>query len=701
MPILSDTKLIKQWEKHKNISQHGNAKQHRKDKQNYAFHHGNEASYKATVEDRGRKRSVTFNKVKPFVDAVTGFAIQLRRKPDYLARIQDNKQQMFYSTSMCSIADYVRQTAYMDQIETRQDRDMFIAGWGVTDMDISYENNPDGDVVLDNKLYHEYFWDPQSFTPNLRDRRWDYSVKVYNIDEALQRFKGTVPDDFERDDKRAFDDYVWNPYGGEYDKISETDGFSTTNEELAKVYKYQWYTLEKYWRCKNPLYEVEDSGLFEEMARLVVTMKQTRLENSSEDYEDDIEEFDPSSEWLIMSPTIKADMELLFEKFGFDVDYQSYLRRCYYTAIITKKRVLKKYKTLHQKGFTTNVKTGSFDPDRKLWFGLVDSLKEPAKYSNKALTEILYIIASNSKGGVMYEESAIDDTARFEHQYAKSGAAIKVNDGALSKGQIQPKATPKLDSGYEGIYQISMDSLIEVSGINKEFLGLSDTAEPSGVLEAQRITKVLSTLADYFDSIGFSQVESAKLVETFSRVLADNSEGRLISLLGPDGSKQYMALSKDKFADEYDVEIGEAPSSPAQRNLTQKITTDLANVLFTQGINIWDVAVDYLPIKQADKQKIKQKLAPNPEAEKMQQQMTIKKFMDESTLNAAIAKGQEAQAQKSLAEAALSASKVEQVKSTVVKDHATTGKTIQEAEHISLENNILKKIPHNAIEVKV
>ena len=61
---------------------------------------------------------------------------------------------------------------------------------------------------------------------------------------------------------------------------------------------------------------------------------------------------------------------------------------------------------------------------------MVASLKEPARYANKALTEMLYVIASNSKGGVMYEEDAVEDPAKFEQQWATTKAAISVNPGA-------------------------------------------------------------------------------------------------------------------------------------------------------------------------------------------------------------------------------------------------------------------------------
>jgi len=309
---------------------------------------------------------------------------------------------------------------------------------------------------------------------------------------------------------------------------------------------------------------------------------------------------------------------------------------------------------------------------------------------------MLYVIAANSKGGVMYETSAIDDKNRFEQQYAKTDASVEVNDGALSGGKIQPKAKAALPNGYENIYEISESSLFEVSGLPKEIFGQSDVDDPSGVLEAQRVNKVVSTLADYFDSITLCQIQNAKLMETYIRILAENSEGRLVAIMGQDGTKQYMTLSQDKLADEYDIEIGEAPTSPAQKNLTQTVMTNLATNLLNSpaGINIWPIAVDYLPIKQSDKQKLKQAMAPNPQAQQLQQQMTMQKAKDESMLNAAITEGQRATAHKELSTAALNVAKIPQA-------HASANKDNQDALHTSIENKLLREVSASDINVKI
>ena len=64
---------------------------------------------------------------------------------------------------------------------------------------------------------------------------------------------------------------------------------------------------------------------------------------------------------------------------------------------------------------------------------------------------MLYVIASNSKGGVIMEEGATSDLAKFEQQYAKTNGVVEVLSGALSGGKIRDKAQAALPTGFENI----------------------------------------------------------------------------------------------------------------------------------------------------------------------------------------------------------------------------------------------------------
>jgi hypothetical protein len=331
---------------------------------------------------------------------------------------------------------------------------------------------------------------------------------------------------------------------------------------------------------------------------------------------------------------------------------------------------------------------------------MVTALREPAKYSNKALTEILYVIASNSKGGVMYEESAVEDPARFEQQWATTKSAIQVNDGALAGAKIQPKAQAALPSGYENVYSISNNSLGEVTGINKEFLGNAQSSQVSALLESQRITQTVSTLASYFDSIALYQKEHARMMITYIRILAENSQGRLVRILGDDGAVRFDVLSEERLAEEYDVDIGEAASTPAQKERTTQIMMDFADKLALLGQNVYSVAVQYLPIKAADKRKLSEILAPKPPTpEQVEQQAQTQQLLVEGQL-AKIAKDQ-SDALVNEARAAKTAAEVPKTEAETDNTRADTLKTLQEGEQTSLENEALAQQPISGVEVVV
>lgn len=697
MPLISETKLLEQWKKQKAISEGALAKQYQRAKENYNFHYGNKKSYAVNLNGDTRE-PVVFNKVKPYIDSVVGFMIQLRRRPEYQARVMDKVEQQEFSEYMNSLSNYARDNGNFDTLETRQDREMLITGVGAIDTNIIYENDPNGEIAGECVRIIDIGYDPMSTEPNMINSRWVYRRKVYSLEEALKRFKGSKPEDFEGYNEDTSVNYVYNPAGGEYDKIGSA---GQEEGDLIEVYYYQYWKLETYFRAKNPLYDIEDQATAALVAEFMNTMKEKRAEISKENEQDDIFDFDPFAEYLIMTPKIKGDMEKLFSEFNIEFEYQQYLKKCYYTAILSGKTVFSHFKSPDQQSFTIKFKTGCYDPTQKVWVGMVDSLKEPARYGSKALTEILYVIAANSKGGVMYERSAVDNPQKFEQQYASTKAAIMVEDGAVSGNKIAPKAQPALPTGYEGIYQLADVALGEVSGINKEFLGSSENKAVSALLEAQRIKQVVTTLADYFDSIALYQKEHARLMIVFLQMLAENSQGRLISILGEDGAKKYIAIDRSKFADEYDIEIGEAPTSATQKQETTTILLTMADKLALLGHNIYPLLIDYLQIKQSDKIKLKQVLMPSPEqeAEKARQMAEIQAI--EQEVNVALVENQKANAARNLAQAQKIMAEIPKVEADADESRANTAKILNEAQQKSFENELLKKMPIQDLNVTV
>lgn len=686
MPLISNTELMTQWRKHKRATASGLSTQYRLAKEAHQFNAGDDMAYQASIMDKGRKKMVIFNKIKPFIDSISGFMIQLRREPEYNATIQDDAQEQQYSNLLTGISTWARRKANLPQLETQQDKEMLICGYGAIDTNILYESDPDGRIEGELMEYNDVGWDPQARRTNLLDSRWVYRRRKYSMQEALKRFKGSQPTDF----AGAYDGenkaYEYNPNDGIYTKIASG---LPDESQLVEIYYYQYWTLETYWRAPNPLHKLGNPYIANQLLEMLQEVIKARgEEEESYEYIDDIFDFDPMAETLVMTGPIKSDVKAFFARFDIELEVQEYLKKCYYTAVMSDLKVFEHFKSPDQQGFTIKFKTGDYDKLLNSWYGLVRQLIEPAKYANKALTEMLYVIASNSKGGVMYERSAVEDPALFEQQYATTNAAIQVADGALERGAIQPKATAALPNGYESIYQMANSSLTEVSGINKEFLGSSENKQVSALFEEQRIKQVITTLANFFDSIGLYQIEHARLMITYIRMLAQNAPGRLVRILQPDGTPNLISLTEDKFAPEYDVDITEAPTSASQKEKTVETLIEFADKLGPAASNIYPIIIDYLPLKNTEKTKLKQALQPN------QQSMA-----EQSAMKQLAFQGQEAKIKKDMADANLRMVDAAYKQASIPREHAETVRTAMQAEQTYIENHLLSTHGRKEIEI--
>lgn len=679
--MLSDTDLLKQYESDCDAANNAMALQHKNAQECHSFFAGDVMYYNSDIQEKGSNREVIFNKVKPYVETVVGTMIQIRRKPDYSARIMDNQAMQAYSEYMNCLSDWARKGANIDQVETQQDREMLITGYGATDTNVGYENDPNGKVVAECLRFDDVFWDSMAQSSNLLDARWVRRRKPFTKDEAEERFKDTPIDEFEAyTGMESASQYY--PDGGEYDKIQPG---GVTELDLVEVNYYQWWDLQPYWRCANPASKIEDNYQRDEFMAMLSAIQESRYEASDADAQEDLFSYNPDDEYLTLTPQQYGDVKRLCEEYGIKPDAIPQKKKCYYTALLTSKVVLRKFKSPNQEGFTIKFKTANYDPVSRLWYGMVQSLRNPAEYANKAMTEMLKIIAATSKAGVMYEEDAVEDPARFEQQYATTQAAIKVAAGALSGNKIMPKGQPAMNSGYDAILAYANSSMSEVSGISKEFMGTAQNKQVAALLESQRINQVLATLATYFDSIALYQLEHARMMITFLRMLAQNSEGRLIRLVGQDGAQKYTQMSEQNIVDEYDIDISESPTTPAQKEQTTQIMIDFATNMQQMGQNMWPVVVKYLPIKASDQQELIKAMQPSPESvQSAQQDKQV-----QTALNMAMIEGTKAKAAADMARSQLSGV---DMKARV----AETFKTLQDGQQTQIENQLLIKNPEIA-----
>ena len=694
--MLSDAELIIQFKKHKKSSQRGLSKQYENFQVCQSFYAGDVMDYRDNIQftntlGNKKRAMVQFNKVKPYVNVVKGFMAQNRRKAKYEASMQASKEQELYSMYANAMHDNCRMKAHADQIETQQDGDMLIGGVGALETAMTYgegyaSTDPNGQIIKGKLDMNTTFWDPFAKETNLLDARWAGYEKDYALDDALDLFEDSEEDDFEdaSDDDMGDDDSGYSFYarGGRYNKIKAAN-YDWTDERagMVKVYFYQWTQNEDFYRAHNPMFEFQNPQAVQLAA---LQLSQIADEEDTEE-EADAFSFNPKAEILTFGEDIKAKLE---DVFGDHIEIFKFKRKCYYTAVISGNHVFTKYRSLSQSGFSIKFKTGDYDAKNKIWTGMVNSMMEPVLYYNKALTELMFTVGSNSKGGVMVEKSAVEDMAEFEQKWAKTDAVIEVEDGAITNNRIKSKREGYIPSGNEVLVQLSDAAISDSNGIDKSFLGSSENKNETGLLQRRRIRQVCAALACYFDSITLYQTEDARLMLDYMRVWAENNVDGTFRILGPDGRNIFLKISADKLSADYDVTIQEAPQTPEEKQEYAAIITGIGDKLIAvdpqSAKALYAMAIKNMPLEPEDIMQIQQLLVPqqgqvNPQ-QFAQMQQQLQKLM--GSMN-------QLQMQGMAAKIAVDTAKATDLSAQAQERQAGVGKTKAEALRTSLENAII------------
>lgn len=663
-----------------------------------AFYAGDMMSYADSInvtDGRGRMKSVMvqFNKTKPYINAVRGFMAQNRRRPQCLARVENNDLQGLYSQYGNALMGYVRDIANADQVETQQDGDMLIGGLGAVETNITYgvgqaSSNPNGTIGMMRLDPVAVGYDPQARDTNLLSARYVYYRREYPREEAYELFDDRDPQSFESAYVAETGNKIPWPAGGRYDKIQEIFDVADKKKDLVKVYFYQWYEIEPYYRAKNPLSLVTDqeTGAFAQQRMADIAKEQ--------EYPDDQFSFKADAEIISCDAKTKKKLEELFD--GFDIGFDDFNRKCYYTAVLSGKKVFSAYRSISQTGFTIKFKTGDWDDSRKVWVGMANQMMDPVVYFNKALTELMFTIASSAKGGVIAERSAIDDIQDFEQTYAKTDSVTIVNDGAVQNNQIRPKREPYSPNGVEELIQISDAAIGEVSGIDKSFLGSSENKLENAALQRQRVKQVTTTLATYFDAITLYQRENARLLLDLLKVFVENNDGSLFRMVDQEtGQAGYTRVTKDSIAPEYDVEIVEGPDSATEKEERAILLNNMGDKLLAAGDPaaklIYAISVKNLNLDQDDKRAIREALVPNQERP---DPAYVKQL--ETALQQAQSQTAEMELKKTAAETALSMARIEEINASVRNKNVNSAKAKAETEQTIVETDLIAHGAGNA-----
>lgn len=677
------------------------------------YYNDSQSNYTDTVQfadDNGRRRraQVYFQKIPANIDAIVGFMAQNRRQAKFVAHVNNDQSQQLYSKNMNALYTYHRENMNADQLESKQDLDMIVNGYGAIDTDLSYivgrsTMDPNGEIIKMNLDPMRVYWDSTARAPNVTDARYCGYFTDYKLTDALDLFQDSKEDDFEPVSDSEVEDkagYVYNPWGGLYDKIKLDNSveWSAKEEDMVRVHNHQWFEFETFYRCKNPLYAA-NTVIDALHAKMRMDIIKDGLKSYSPDgiTAGDMFDFDPTAEILTFDAATKSK---LVKEFGDLIDAIPYKRKCYYTAIISGTHVFKAFKSISQRGFSVKFKMGQYNQRGKYWIGMVNAMIEPQKYYNKALTELMFTISTNSKGGVMVEESAVEDIADFESKWAKTDAVITVADGTLSAGRIQEKTRPALPTGLEGIVTLA-DSVIAANGVDPAFQGQTNANE-TGVLYKRRIKQILSKFWWIADSATMYQKEDARYCADLIRVWVELNAGQWIRITGPEAKDQFVQITQDMMAPDYDVTLMEAPQTAEDQQETALFISGIgdkymqASDKMTAGL-LYMQAINMLPLDGDIKTGLSSALTPNQQMiPAAQAQQAIQQLQQQ--LVQAMGMLPQAQAEKLKSEAALNQARIGETQASAQEKLAGSrqriagaAKDLEIAHQTSIENKLIGK----------
>jgi hypothetical protein len=530
------------------------------------------------------------NRTATIINNVVGYEIQNRQRvranavePGDLkpADVLDGGIDWFWNQALSEFA------------ESDAFRDACICGMGWTETSVTYEKNPDGEP-MDNYIDPiEMYWDAGARDKNLLDSRRFWRVKSMDIDEAMEKFPNATKTDLNAD---------WTNIDPNSGKLVDQDEARRYEDDDSNASDEQ----------KD---ELSDAGMRVMIVHCVYlsTTQQWRVVEDSQD---------PTS-----GQTVQTESWLDDERWA-----------AYQNDVISQGGVppvgIKQSKPVWMQCFFGRVLldsgetptdrpqfrciTGYRDRKTGCFYAMIRGIRDPQSLANKMASNILHVMNTTAKGGVMAERTAAEDTKDFEESWAKSDQITWLNPGHADR--VKPKYVQSVPPDMFRILEYAVSSIRDVPGINLEMLGMRSAIQPIGV-EQERKQAGLTILAPLFDSLRLYRIEKGKLIiDLLTKYLGDS---RLIRIVGPTGA-QYVPLAI-KSDQRYDIKMDEVPTGPAMK---EKVWAFIGPMLPKLPMPVLSQLLDYAPLPGPVIDNLKQVFAslsqPSPQ-QQSQQQLEMKK----------------------------------------------------------------------------
>lgn len=535
---------------------------------------------KKQLEDSGRA-PVTFNRIATTIDAVSGAEITGRQQVIYEPRQATPVNVSAQNEVLTKAADWVRDECDAEHEESEAARDCLICGVGWTETRPDYEEDPEGRIIIERIDPTEILADSSSRKPNFADKRY------------LRRRRKYAKEEFERMWPEASADDDGDPYkrpvvvDPETSYTSGSDADEDSDE--VQVTEYQWFDPEPVYRAAIP-------------------------------------QPDGTTKIHMLPPDQHAQAKAQFPQ----LQSVKQTTRVYYRAIVASGEIIDGPTKLDTASFTYKAMTGKRDRNAGTWYGLVRAMLDPQRFANKFFVQILHILNTNAKGGLMAEMGAFVDQKAAEDTWSDPAAITWLADGALSSPngrKIEVKQAPAYPQGQDRLMEVATNAIRDVTGVNQEMLGLADRQQP-GILEHQRKQAAYGILSAFFDAFRRYRKEQGRLLLASMKLYLPPSY--LVRIVGEDGSPAYQAIGS-AFADDtlkFNVIVDDTPAGPNEKTQVWQMIIQMLPMLqqANLGADFWAAIMDYSPLPTALASKLKQLLMamaqapPSPEQQQALQQ---------------------------------------------------------------------------------
>lgn len=501
------------------------AKWRKEAREDFEFYSGDQWSPDDKILLESQKRpAMVFNRIAPMVNAVVGSEINNRREVQFYPREVGDALQ---NEVLTAAGEWFRDETNAEDEESNAFEDTVITGMGWCDTRLDFECNPDGAPKIERLDNLKMVWDCNARKPNLEDAQHLFMVhddmtfaeaeELTGVDDRELLHAGWVYGDTDND--------------GEPHR-NDPDTRYTKEARDNDDYKDKCCVVEARWFEKQPYYRGAD------------LMDQSKIrEYTKEEYKIASERF----------PGFKAVLQ-----------HKKVLKR----AFLGSELLGKPDEPLVPPGrglFGWECITGYPDKVKKQFYGIVRVAKDPQRWSNKFFSQVMFLLNSQSKGGIMAERGVFEDDRQAEASWAKADGITYVKAGGLSGERIQPKPVAQFPTGFFTLFQESKEAINQVTGLSPEFIGTREV-DQAGVLENTRKQSTLNLLASLFNSLRRYRKRQGQVLLYLIR--EHLSDGRLIRIVGDDKAR-YVPLTKaDVGAAEYDVIVDDSPTSPNEKDRT-------------------------------------------------------------------------------------------------------------------------------------